>query len=162
MKTQLNSHIKMFVMDVDGTLTDGKIYIGENGEVMKAFSVKDGYAIHEMLPEHGIMPVIITGRQSKIVENRAKELGVELLFQGVKDKLTLLRKIVAENAITLDEAAYIGDDINDLDCIKACGFSGCPADAVSEVKKSVDYVSVVFGGAGAVRDFAEHILSKRK
>ena len=75
--------IKLFVMDVDGTLTDGKIYMGENGEIMKAFNVKDGYAIAHMLPEMEIIPVIITGRKSKIVENRAKELGITELYQGV-------------------------------------------------------------------------------
>ena len=149
--------IKFFVTDVDGTLTNGKIYIGENGETMKAFDAKDGYAIHEMLPEHGITPVIVTGRQSKIVENRAQELGVEIFFQGIKDKLTFLKKFAAENSITLEEIAYIGDDMSDLDCIRACGVGGCPADAAKEVRKNADYISAKASGSGAVRDFAEWI-----
>jgi 3-deoxy-D-manno-octulosonate 8-phosphate phosphatase (KDO 8-P phosphatase) len=153
------SAIKMLVMDVDGTLTDGKIYMGNDGEVMKAFDVKDGYAISVLLPKYGIKPVIITGRQSKIVENRALELGVTMLFQGIKSKLILLKEIAAENGVTLNEIACIGDDLNDLDCIKTCGLSGCPADAVSEVKEYVDFVSYRPAGSGAVRDFVDWIIA---
>ena len=127
--------------------------------MMKAFDIKDGYAIHEMLPEHGIKPIIITGRESKIVENRARELGVTLVFQNIKDKLSQLKKIVDENSITLEEIAYIGDDISDLDCIKACGIGGCPADASEEIKQNADFISEKFCGSGAVRDFAEWIIS---
>jgi len=107
-----------------------------NSEMMKAFDVKDGYAIHEMLPEYGITPVIITGRESKIVEGRAKELGVTHIFQGIKDKLSFLKKFTAENSVTIEEIAYIGDDISDLECLKICGIGGCPADAADEVKRS--------------------------
>jgi len=152
--------IKLFVMDVDGTLTDGKIYIGEAGEIMKAFDIKDGYAIHVLLPENGITPVIITGRESIIVENRARELGVELVFQGVKDKLALLKRIAAENTVTLDEIAYIGDDINDLECITACGVSACPADAIESVREKVDFIPKNNGGSGAVRGFAEYVIRR--
>jgi 3-deoxy-D-manno-octulosonate 8-phosphate phosphatase (KDO 8-P phosphatase) len=152
--------IKMLVMDVDGTLTDGKIYLGENGELMKAFDIKDGYAIHDLLPENGIIPAIITGRISKIVENRAEELGVKLVFQGIKDKLVLLNNLAIENKITLEEVAYIGDDLNDMNCIMACGFSGCPADAAEDVKKNVNYISTKRGGEGAVRDFVEFVIRR--
>jgi ribulose-phosphate 3-epimerase len=152
--------IKFFITDVDGTLTDGKIYIGENEEMMKAFDIKDGYAIHELLPEYGIKPIFITGRESKIVENRASELGVTLVFQNIKDKLSQLKKIADENSITLEEIAYIGDDISDLDCIKACGISGCPADAPEEIKQYTDFISKKPCGSGAVRDFVEWIISR--
>jgi 3-deoxy-D-manno-octulosonate 8-phosphate phosphatase (KDO 8-P phosphatase) len=155
---EIMTTIKLFVMDVDGTLTDGKIYIGDAGEFMKAFYAKDGLAIREMLPAHGITPVIITGRNSAIVENRARELGVKLLFQGVSDKLALLEKFAANRGLALEEIAYIGDDINDLACIAACGFGACPADATDEVKRHADYVSAKLGGAGAVRDFAERVI----
>ena len=151
--------IKMIAMDVDGTLTNGMIYIGENGEIMKAFNVKDGYAISDMMSEHGIIPMIITGRKSKIVENRARELGVELVYQGVKDKLELIKKLAEENDVTLKEVAYIGDDINDLDCIKACGYSGCPQDAVDEVRACADYTSTKNGGAGAVSEFIQQVIN---
>jgi 3-deoxy-D-manno-octulosonate 8-phosphate phosphatase (KDO 8-P phosphatase) len=147
-------------MDVDGTLTDGKMYIGANGDVMKAFDVKDGYAIHEMLPTHGIKPIIITSKQSSVVEYRARDLGVELVFQGVVNKAALLKKVATDIGVALDEIAYFGDDINDLDCIRVCGLGGCPADAIDEVKACVDFVSNKNGGSGAVRDFVEYIIRK--
>jgi len=144
--------IKMLVMDVDGTLTDGKIYIGPQGEVMKAFNVKDGYAIKHILPEMGIIPVIITGRTSAIVEYRAKELDITELYQGVSDKPEQLKKVAEKFHLTKDQIAYIGDDVNDLECIKYCGFSACPNDAVEEIKQCVDYVCNANGGDGAVRE----------
>ena len=147
--------IKLLVMDVDGTLTDGRIYIGENGEVMKAFDVKDGYAIAHMLPEMGIIPVIITGRESRIVENRARELKITELYQGVPNKLEKLKEVAAKYTAVPEEIAYIGDDLNDLDCIEYCGFSACPADVVDEVKKICDYVCERFAGNGAVREMIE-------
>ena len=146
--------IKMLVMDVDGTLTDGKIYIGADGEVMKAFNVKDGYAISH-LKEHGIIPVIITGRESEIVKYRAKELGVTELYQGVKDKLSVLKEVAEKYSISLEEIAYIGDDLNDLECMKYCGYSGCPHDAILIIKQIVSYVCNFNGGYGAVREFIE-------
>ena len=149
--------IKLLVMDVDGTLTDGKIYMGENGEVMKAFNVKDGYAIAHMLPEMGIIPVIITGRKSKIVENRAKELGITELYQRVGNKLAQLKIVAEKYNATPEEIAYIGDDLNDLACIEYCGLTACPADAVEKVKKTVNLVCNKKAGEGAVRDFIENI-----
>ena len=149
--------IKLLVMDVDGTLTDGKIYMGENGEVMKAFNVKDGYAIAHMLPEMGIIPVIITGRKSKIVENRAKELGITELYQGVGDKLVQLKIVAEKYNAAPEEIAYIGDDLNDLECIEFCGVTACPVDAVEKVKKTVNLVCNKKAGEGAVRDFIENI-----
>lgn len=150
--------IKMLVMDVDGTLTDGCIYIGPEGEAMKAFNVQDGYAIARMLPENGIIPVIITGRCSKIVENRAAELKIEHIYQGTENKLEKLKEISEELGIKPEEIAYIGDDLNDLDCIRFCIYSGCPADAASDILKEVDYVCKRCGGKGAVREFAEKII----
>lgn len=144
-------------MDVDGTLTDGKIYMGENGEVMKAFNVKDGYAIAHMLPEMGIIPVIITGRKSKIVENRAKELGITELYQRVGNKLAQLKIVAEKYNATPEEIAYIGDDLNDLECIEFCGVTACPVDAVEKVKKTVNLVCNKKAGEGAVRDFIENI-----
>lgn len=147
--------IKMLVMDVDGTLTDGHIYVGAEGEMMKAFHVQDGYAIAHILPEMGITPVIITGRSSKIVEKRAAELKITHLHQGVADKLSKLKEVAAELGVTAEEIAYIGDDVNDLDCIRYCGYTACPADAVPEVLGAVDYVCKRNGGRGAVREFID-------
>ena len=150
--------IKLLVLDVDGTMTDGRIYIGCDGEMMKAFCVKDGYAIAEMLPKNGITPIIITGRQSKIVENRAKELGIKQVYQGIKDKPILLKKIAEEQEISFAEVAYIGDDLNDYDAMMLCEFKACPADAAPKVREFCDYVSPNKGGHGAVRDICEFIL----
>ena len=149
--------IRMLIMDVDGTLTDGKIYIGPSGEIMKAFDIKDGYAIAHMLPEMGIMPVIITGRQSAIVENRAKELGIKEIRQGTSDKLGTLKEIAQKYDVSPDKIAYIGDDLNDLDCIEYVGFTACPADAVDAVRQKVDYVCQHPGGQGALREMAERL-----
>ena len=145
--------IKMLVMDVDGTLTDGHIYVGSEGEMMKAFHVQDGYGIAHLLPQLGIIPVIITGRSSEIVRKRAAELKISHLHQGIGDKLTKLQEVARELGIEAGEIAYIGDDVNDLDCICWCGFTACPADAVPEVLEKVDYVCKRDGGRGAVREF---------
>ncbi len=146
-------------MDIDGTLTDGKIYMGQNGEVMKAFSIKDGAGIHDILIPAGIIPVIITGRSSDIVLNRCKELGITEVYQGVKDKIKKLCEITKD----LQSVAYIGDDINDLPCMrpvkKAGGIIGCPADAVQKVKEISDYICQAKGGDGAVREFIEWVMS---
>ena len=151
--------IRLFIMDVDGTMTDGSIYIGATGEMMKAFDVKDGYAIYHMLPAHNIIPVIITGRSSEIVATRAKELKITELYQGVSDKLAVLAAVAAKYGATPDQIAYIGDDLNDLDAMAYCGLSACPADAVEEVRKTAKYVCKANGGRGAVREFVEYLLT---
>lgn len=152
--------IKYLVMDVDGTLTDGKIYIGASGEIMKEFSVKDGYGICNLLAEFNIVPIVITGRQSDIVINRCKELKITDVYQGVQNKKECLQAITND----FSEVAYIGDDLNDLDimrCIKeAGGIVGCPKDSAKQVLRIVDFVSVCKGGEGAVRDFIEWIISE--
>lgn len=145
-------------MDVDGTLTDGKLYIGSNGEVMKAFNVKDGMLISS-LEKYDVIPVVITGRQSVITARRCEELGITEVHQGVKDKISQLTKIAEKYNCRLDNIAYIGDDINDLECLQICGISGCPADAVREVKAAVDYICQNNGGYGAVREFIEYIIT---
>ncbi|MCC8104662.1 MAG: 3-deoxy-D-manno-octulosonate 8-phosphate phosphatase [Clostridiales bacterium] len=149
--------IKFLVMDVDGTLTDGKIYIGSVGEFMKAFDIKDGCGIKEIAIPFGIIPVIITARDSEIVRIRCKELGITKIYQGVKDKLEKLKEITED----LSQVAYIGDDILDLPCMQsvreAGGLVGCPNDAVTGVKGRSDFISSKNGGNGAVREFIEFI-----
>lgn len=151
--------IKLLVMDVDGTLTDGHIYIGAQGELMKVFDVKDGYAIAHLLPPAGIVPVIITGRRSAIVEERARELAITELHQGVGDKLACLKTVAEKYRAEPAEITYIGDDLNDLDCIHFCGLTACPADAVEEVLAAVDHVCTRKGGSGAVREFIAWLLA---
>ena len=157
--------IKFLVMDVDGTLTDGKIYMGGQGELMKAFDVKDGCGIKELLPQHGIVPVIITARNSTILENRCKEIGIEELHQGVRDKMECLNQILKSHDAQLNEVAYIGDDILDLQCLipirQNGGLAGCPSNAVPQVIANCDFVSTHIAGEGAVRDFIEYIISGR-
>ena len=159
---------KMLVMDVDGTLTDGKIYIGSDGELFKAFDIKDGYAIYDLLPDRGIIPVIITGRVSEIVNKRCAELGVTEIHQGCLNKVEKMKEIARKIGLNInsegiiEECAYIGDDILDISGMKISGISGCPSDAVEDVKKIVDYVCVNRGGDGAVREFVEWIISNNK
>lgn len=154
----MRQNIKYLVMDVDGTLTDGKIYMSEQGELCKAFNIKDGCGIHDLAMKSGIVPVIITGRRSTIVLNRCKELGITEVYQGIENKIEKLAAL----APNLSIVAYIGDDINDLTCMervkKAGGLVGCPKDAVKLVIEIADYVSDYNGGDGAVRDFIEWIL----
>lgn len=157
-------NVKLLFMDVDGTLTDGKIYMGQTGELFKAFNIKDGYGINNILKQHKIIPVIITARESKIVELRCKELNVTHIYQGCKDKISLMQSLAKENGIApnaqgiLEGTAYIGDDLIDLQCIHISQYSGCPIDAVKQVRDSVDYVSEFEGGNGAVRDFIEWLV----
>lgn len=152
-------NIKYLVMDVDGTLTDGKIYMGQNGELFKAFSIKDGYGINDILPKLNIIPIIITGRQSDIVENRCKELHINLVFQGVHNKLAKLKEIIG--ADNLSSVAYIGDDLNDLELMREVkingGIIGCPKDASNEIAEISDFVSSYNGGNGAVREFINYL-----
>lgn len=161
--------IKFLVMDVDGTLTDGKIYMSDIGEAMKAFDVKDGCGIKDILPKYGILPIIITGRESKIVANRCEELEIKHVYQGIRDKKKQLQNMIdtynAENQTNYswNNVAYIGDDILDIDCMKAVnesgGIVGAPADAVAEVIKTADYISDKNGGNGAVRDFIDWMVN---
>lgn len=155
--------IKFLVMDVDGTLTDGKIYIGNNGEVMKVFDVKDGCGIKDILPQYSIVPIIITARTSEMLKIRCKELGIEELYQGERNKLKRLLGVLDKYSkmdgekYELSNVAYIGDDILDLSCMipihNAGGLVGCPADAVDPVKNISDYICKALGGHGAVREF---------
>lgn len=150
---------KLMVIDVDGTLTDGKIYIGPDGELLKAFNIKDGCGIHDILIPAGITPIIITGRSSKILEKRCNELGITEIYQGVNDKPQKLAEVVNSAGCEYSNVAYIGDDINDVACMRlvrdAGGAVGCPADAVKAVKEIAGFISLRKGGDGAVREFIE-------
>lgn len=158
--------IRLLFMDIDGTLTDGKLYIGNQGEMQKAFHVKDGYGIHDILPRYNIEPVIITARVSEIASNRATELGVSELYQGCHDKRVKMEEVALSYGIKIDtsgilrQVAYIGDDIADLSCMKIAELSGCPMDATEEVKGVSKFISQFNGGCGAVREFIEWIVKQ--
>ena len=166
----MNIKIKFLVMDVDGTLTDGKIYMGNNGEMFKAFDIKDGCGFKLLLPKKDIVPIIITARKSDILLNRCKELDITHIYQGIGDKFECLEKIIEsfngdENKYSLANVAYIGDDIIDLPCMlpikSAGGLIGCPKDAVKQVSEISDFISSKDGGNGAVREFIEWIIEQQ-
>lgn len=154
------SKIKMFAMDVDGTLTDGKIYISNQGEAMKAFNSKDGLGI-QLLQEQDIMPVIITGRTSDIVRNRCKEIGIHILFQGISDKAAKLRELMKVYHLQADEVAYIGDDLNDLGAMEVAGVTFAPADCAEQLLPYVDIYLTKKAGEAPVREAIDMILSER-
>lgn len=149
---------RLLVMDVDGTLTDGKIYLSQHGEEMKAFHVRDGYGIRHILPALQIEAAVITGRQSEIVTQRARELGIQMVYQGISDKAACLRQMLKEKGLTAKETIYIGDDENDRECMRIAGFSACPADAHKRVRDAADYITAKNGGDGAVREVIDRLL----
>ena len=153
--------IRLLILDVDGVLTDGKlIYSGEGGEA-KSFNVKDGLGI-KLLIEGGIKVVIISGRKSKAVEYRAKDLGIHKVYQGIKDKVAAFDEILKKNKIKPEEVGFIGDDLPDIPLLCRVGFAIGVSDGVAEVKKVVDYVTTHPGGKGAVREVCELILKSQK
>ena len=152
--------IKLIVLDVDGTLTDGKLYIDNMGNEMKTFDVKDGLAISQSIKQ-GLIFAIITGKTSKIVERRANELGIQEVYQGSRDKVADLKKILEKYNFSFEETAYVGDDLIDLKAMQLCGFSACPKDSVQEILEISDYISTKDGGHGAVREILEYILKKQ-
>jgi 3-deoxy-D-manno-octulosonate 8-phosphate phosphatase (KDO 8-P phosphatase) len=156
--------IKLIILDVDGVLTDGSICYGTDGSrdvEVKAFHAHDGFGISRAV-ESGIPVAVITGRRSRIVERRAKELGIEDLYQGSEDKLPAYRKLKRRYRLADDEIAYMADDVTDLVLLNRVGLSAAPKSAVPEVRQSVDYVTSLGGGQGAVRELIDLILRVQK
>ena len=153
--------VKLIVSDVDGVLTDNGLYYNETGLVMKKFHVKDGMGVVR-LREAGIKTAIISTDKSKIIEKRAERLKMDFVRIGVWDKDVKLKEICDELNISTGEAAFIGDDVNDIGIIKLAGVTACPADAMPEIKDIVDYVLSLKGGEGVFRQFAEMILDAQK
>lgn len=153
--------IKLIVLDVDGTLTDGAItYLDdENGTELKSFDVKDGMAIAAW-NRLGLTSAIITGRTSDIVEKRGKELGCKYVLQGVWDKGEALREIITKEALSKDEVAVVGDDLNDIKMFNESGLSLAPYDCSPRIKKYIHKVLEHSGGKGAVREAIEYILER--
>ena len=151
--------IKLIVLDVDGTLTDGKLYTDDKDNNLKAFDVKDGFAIAQWIKAGGYV-AIITGKTSVIVKRRVEELGIQELVQGAGNKVIELKKILDKYKITLEETAYMGDDINDLGVMSIVELSAAPKNAVKEVLERVDFISSKNGGDGAVREFFEKIMKE--
>ncbi len=150
--------VRMLIMDVDGTLTDGTLFVLPDGEEVKSYNVKDGLGI---LLAHlaGLKTAIITGKTSRSLEKRAQKLRIDELHQGILDKMRVLDQILARHRLKAAEVAYIGDDLGDLEVIKSVGLAAAVADAHPEVKKNSHYICREVGGRGAVREFIEFILS---
>lgn len=153
-------NIKLIALDVDGTLTDGKIYYDGAGNEIKAFNAKDGMAIAQA-GKNGIEIAVITGRKSTIVERRAKELGIAHIYQGIHSKVDALNIILDKTNIKYDEVMYIGDDINDIQIMSKVKNAACPNDAVQEVRDICNIISSKNGGNGAVREIIECVLKEQ-
>lgn len=153
--------IRLMIFDVDGVLTDGKIVYDDRGVESKMFDVRDGHGI-KLLMRGGVECAIITARQSRVVEHRAANLGIELVFQGAKDKLKAFDEILDRLKLAPDQAAYMGDDIIDLPVMKRTGFSATVPDAVEDVRERADYVTTRPGGDGAAREVCELVLKAQE
>ena len=149
--------IKFLILDVDGVLTDNRLYYSDDGNEMKSFYTRDGHGM-VLLQKSGIPIGIITGRKSQLLSNRCRDLKIEYLYQGVPDKLPSFTDLVDKLGLELDEIAYVGDDILDLPILMRVGLSITPADGEEDVKSRVDYVSPYAGGKGVVRETCEIIL----
>lgn len=149
--------IKMFLSDCDGVLTDGGMYYSENGDELKKFNTKDGMGFR-LLREKGIITGIITGETRNLNRRRAEKLNIDELFEGVQDKTVIIRKLCEKYKISLNQVAYIGDDLNDLEAVKMVGWGCCVADGEEEVKKVADYITQKNGGFNAVREVINLIL----
>ncbi|MGK2905120.1 MAG: 3-deoxy-manno-octulosonate-8-phosphatase KdsC [Desulfuromonadales bacterium] len=153
------SKIKLLLLDVDGVMTDGRIFYGNDGNETKAFDVKDGHGL-KLLQRAGIRVGIITGRQSEIVNRRAAELGIELVYQGAKDKSLPFNEIMHKLNLSPGEIAYVGDDLIDLPVMRKVGFAVTVADAADDVKPFADMVTKRPGGRGAVREICDFLLKE--
>ncbi|MBL4581147.1 MAG: HAD hydrolase family protein [Gammaproteobacteria bacterium] len=154
------SKIKLLLLDVDGILTDGRLYFSNSGDESKAFHSLDGHGI-KMLMHAGIPVGIITGRESKIVTKRAADLGIDILYQGREDKIDVLSEIIAKTGIAADAIAYAGDDLPDLPVLQAVGLSFSVPGAHPDVKGEVTAITSRSGGEGAVREITDFILASQ-
>ena len=152
--------IKLLVCDVDGVFSDGRIYLGNDGEELKAFHTKDGFGI-KALGASSVDVAIITGRNSAIVANRMKALNVAHIIQGQEDKLPALTQLVEQLGVKLEQVAYIGDDVPDLACIEAVGLGICVVDGHPLVLQKADYTTFTRGGFGAVRETCDMIMQSQ-
>jgi len=149
--------IKLIAFDVDGVLTDGRISYTSSGEEIKSFNVRDGHAI-KMAIRAGLIVAVITGRESPMVQRRCQELGIELLYQGIRDKRVSLDDIMERTGFTASDIAYMGDDVVDLPIMMSVGLGCCPSDAADEVRQRFDLVTSSPGGMGAARELVFFVL----
>jgi len=151
------AQVRLMIFDVDGVLTDGRLYYGAGGEAMKAFDVHDGHGV-KLLREGGIEVAILTARQSEIVNTRARELGVARVVQGATDKVAGFERLLTDTDTQAHQCGYIGDDWPDLAVLARVGFAATVADAAPEVRAAAHWIAAAAGGRGAVRELAEFVL----
>lgn len=149
--------VKLAVFDVDGVLTDARLYYSDSGEELKAFHTRDGHGM-KMLKAAGIEIALLSGRASRSLEARARNLGVTLLYQGIQDKLAAFRELLAQLSLAAAAAAYMGDDVVDLPVMRHCGLALAVPDAPPLVRQHAHYVTQACGGQGAVREACELVL----
>ena len=149
--------IRLFATDVDGVLTDAGMYYSESGDEWKKFNTRDGMGI-KLLQKAGLITAFVTQERTKLVARRAEKLTIPELHQGVMDKLAVIREMAERHGLTLQQVAFMGDDVNDLEALGAVGFSSSPADGLPHILAAVDYVCQKKGGEGAVREVIEMIL----
>ncbi len=149
--------VRLLTLDVDGVLTDGLIHIDDMGVETKRFHVRDGAGL-VMWRRSGRHLAIITGRESRVVQHRAAELKIDLLFQGCRDKVAALQTVLERTGVAAEQAAHIGDDLPDLALLQSVGYPITVADAPLRVQQAAAYVTQVPGGCGAVREAVEHLL----
>ncbi|MDR3300542.1 MAG: HAD family hydrolase [Candidatus Accumulibacter sp.] len=150
--------LKLMIFDVDGVLTDGSLYFTDAGAEIKVFNARDGHGLRMLLSE-GVTPAIITGRNAACVTWRMKSLGIEHVCQGVDNKLTAFRELIAKLGVDAGEAGFMGDDVIDLQVMAACGFSAAPVDCHELNRQRADYLASRPGGRGAAREVCEFILA---
>ncbi len=151
------SRLKLMAFDVDGVLSDGALYYTDDGVEIKSFNGLDGHGMR-MLKKAGIEIAIITGRKARCVEMRMQDLGIDLLYQGIENKLATMQELLVKLGLSADQAGFMGDDVIDLQVMAACGFSAAPADSHDLAKKYARLISGKNGGKGAVREVCEFIL----
>lgn len=157
---QMCRRLKLILLDVDGVLTDGSIWIADGGVEIKRFHVRDGAAI-KWWQNAGGKVGIVSGRKCRAVEVRAKELGIPIICQGIREKLPVVQQILDKLSLQFDEVCYIGDDLPDLPVIRRAGCGVTVADAPLEVQAAADYITTAAGGHGAVRETIELILKSQ-
>ena len=153
--------IRLVVLDVDGTLTDGRLYYGKEGEALKAFDVRDGHGLRLLNLYGGVKLAVLTGRRADLVEQRCRELSIERVVGSSRAKGTAIEQIAADLGVPLQQTAYMGDDVNDLPALRKVGFSCAPRDAAPEVIEEVLWVSSRKAGRGAVRELCEVLLDAK-
>jgi YrbI family 3-deoxy-D-manno-octulosonate 8-phosphate phosphatase len=151
------ARVKLLFLDVDGVMTDGRITLNDRGEETKSFNVKDGQGL-KILMSVGIDVVLITGRRSRVIEHRAKELGIEQVYQDISDKGALCKQLISDRGLEKQEVCCMGDDLPDLAMFSVAGICVAVADAVKEVRETADFITTSKGGFGAVREACEWIL----